>query len=233
MDGADAARRAGAGSRRIPEENDMILTAEDVVKILLAILAGGAIGLEREFRDKAAGFRTLIFISAGAALFTIFSLRIGEGYDPGRIAAGLVSGVGFLGAGVILRESGRVMGLTTAATIWFIAALGMGFGAGEYALSLLMTGIGLIVLWMFPALEHRIDNFRDEREYEVTLPYRPEKIRSLESLISDHRLRLIHKKHCKSGSSITCIWKTVGAPARQEGFLEVLLKDKDIESLRY
>jgi putative Mg2+ transporter-C (MgtC) family protein len=211
----------------------MMWSVEDFVRILLAILAGGAIGLEREFRDKAAGFRTLIFISAGAALFTVFSLRIGEGHDPGRIAAGLVSGVGFLGAGVILRESGRVYGLTTAATIWFIAALGMGFGAGEYRLSFLMTGIGLVVLWFFPALEHRIDNIRDEREYEMTFAYRAEKIRSLEALVRQHRLRLVHKKHFKNGSDITCIWKTIGSPSQQEGFLEALLKDKNIESLRY
>ena len=211
----------------------MILTTEDVVKILLAIFAGGAIGLEREFRDKAAGFRTLIFISAGAALFTIFSIRIGENYDPGRIAAGLVSGVGFLGAGVILRESGRVIGLTTAATVWFIAALGMGFGAGEYALSLLMTGIGLVVLWLFPSLEHWIDNIRDEREYEVTFTYRDRKIRALESLIRGHRLQILHAKHLKNGAHITCIWKTAGSPSRQESFLEALLKDKSIESLRY
>jgi putative Mg2+ transporter-C (MgtC) family protein len=211
----------------------MLLTIEDVVKILLAILAGGAIGLEREFRDKAAGFRTLIFISAGAALFTIFSIRIGAGGDPGRIAAGLVTGVGFLGAGVILREGGRVIGLTTAATIWFIAALGMGFGAGQYALSLLMTAIGLVVLWFFPALEHRIDRIREEREYEVAFPYRPEKIQSLESQFAQYRLLVIEKKHHKIGPLITCTWKTVGTPASHERLLQVLLQDKEIDSLRY
>jgi putative Mg2+ transporter-C (MgtC) family protein len=104
----------------------MYLSMEDVVKIILAVAAGGLIGLEREFRDKAAGFRTLIFICMGAALFTIFSARLAGTNDPTRIAANIVSGVGFLGAGVILREGGRVIGLTTAATIWLTAALGIG-----------------------------------------------------------------------------------------------------------
>ncbi len=211
----------------------MFLSTEDVVKILLAILAGGAIGLEREFRDKAAGFRTLIFICVGAALFTIFSLRIGADGDPGRIAAALVTGVGFLGAGVILREGGKVFGLTTAATIWFIAALGMGFGAGQYALSLLMTGIGLIVLWLLPAVEHRIDNIREEREYELVFTFLPEKIHSLETLFTEHRLRITERKQHKTGTLMTCTWKVVGPLAHHERLLQALLMDKDIESLRY
>jgi putative Mg2+ transporter-C (MgtC) family protein len=212
---------------------EMILSTEDIVKILLAIFAGGVIGLEREFRDKAAGFRTLIFISAGAALFTVFSIKIGVDGDPGRIAAALVTGVGFLGAGVILREGGRVFGLTTAATIWYIAALGMGFGAGQYALSLTMTAVGLVVLWFFPALENRIDNIREEREFEIVLAYRPENLRSLEAAFSDHRIRIIDKKHHKSGSKITCVWKTAGAPASHERLVQTLLGDKFIESLRF
>jgi putative Mg2+ transporter-C (MgtC) family protein len=211
----------------------MILSTEDVVKILLAILAGGAIGLEREFRDKAAGFRTLIFICAGAALFTIFSLRIGADGDPGRIAAALVTGVGFLGAGVILREGGKVIGLTTAATIWFIAALGMGFGAGQYALSLLMTAIGLVVLWLLPSLERRIDNLREEREYEVAFAYTTDKTRSLEELFAGHNVRILEKKHHKTGARMICTWKAAGMPSNHEHVVRELLKDKDIESLRY
>jgi len=211
----------------------MLLSTEDLVKILLALLAGGAIGLEREFRDKAAGFRTLIFISVGAALFTIFSIRIGVDGDPGRIAAALVTGVGFLGAGVIMKDGARVIGLTTAATIWFISALGMGFGAGEYALTLVMTAIGLVVLWVFPAIEHRIDNIREEREYVIAFAYQPEKSAALEALFHAHRLRIAEKKQCKAGSRMTCTWLAIGPPARHELLLQVLLQDPEIESLSY
>ena len=91
----------------------MFFAPEDLLKILLAVVVGGAIGIEREFRDKAAGFRTLIFICLGATLFTMFSLNLAGDKDPTRIASAIVSGVGFLGAGVILREGGRVIGLTT------------------------------------------------------------------------------------------------------------------------
>ena len=95
----------------------MILNPEDILKILLAVIAGGLIGIEREFRDKAAGFRTLIFICTGACLFTILSAKLAPN-DSVRIAANIVTGVGFLGAGVILRDGGKVIGLTTAAMIW-------------------------------------------------------------------------------------------------------------------
>lgn len=206
---------------------------EDLVKIILALLAGGAIGLEREFRDKAAGFRTLIFISVGATLYTIFSIRIGSDGDPGRIAAALVTGVGFLGAGVIMKEKGRVIGLTTAATIWFISALGMGFGAGEYALTLAMTAIGLTVLWLFPAIEHRIGSIREEREYEIVFRYQPEKTAALEALFRSHHLRIADRKQQKTGNRMTCKWLTIGPPAQHDLLLQTLLRDPGIESLSY
>lgn len=134
----------------------------ELLKVLLAIFVGGAIGIEREFRDKAAGFRTLIFICLGSTLFTLFSLELGadEGADPTRIASNIVVGVGFLGAGVILRKGGHVLGLTTAATIWLVAALGVGIGAGRYALVLAVTAIALAVLLLFPPVERWIDRLR-------------------------------------------------------------------------
>ena len=102
----------------------MIVTADDLVRVGLAILIGGLIGAEREYRDKAAGFRTLIFITLGSTLFTMFSARLGGPEDPVRIAANIVTGIGFLGAGTILRGEHGVTGLTTAAAIWLSAALG-------------------------------------------------------------------------------------------------------------
>ncbi len=138
----------------------MFILPEDVIKLLLAVLVGGLVGAEREFRDKAAGFRTIILICVGAALFTMFSLKLGGDMDPVRIAANIVSGVGFLGAGAIMRAGGRVLGITTASTIWLAAALGMGIGGGYYLLSGAAAGIILIVLWILPALERLIGNTR-------------------------------------------------------------------------
>ena len=110
---------------------DMELLIENIIKIGMAVLIGGIIGAEREFRDKAAGFRTIILITVGSALFTIFSMSMDPGFTRTRVAANIVTGIGFLGAGAIVREHGRIGGLTTAATIWLSAALGMGIGAGE------------------------------------------------------------------------------------------------------
>jgi putative Mg2+ transporter-C (MgtC) family protein len=101
-------------------------------KLLIAILAGGAIGLERELRRKPAGLRTNILICLGSALLMDLSMRIAgtSGGDPGRIAAQVVTGIGFLGAGTILHTRGTITGLTSAATIWVVAAIGLTVGAG-------------------------------------------------------------------------------------------------------
>lgn len=135
----------------------MAFAAEDILKILLAVAVGGLIGFERELRDKDAGFRTLIFICLGATLFTILSMTLGGNQDPSRIAAGIVTGVGFLGAGVIMRERGHVTGITTASTIWLTAALGMSIGAGRYALAGAVVGVALVVLVLFTRLERWMD----------------------------------------------------------------------------
>lgn len=134
---------------------------EEFLKALLAMAVGGAIGLEREYRDKAAGFRTLIFICLGAALFTILSIQLGVGDgDPTRVASNIVTGVGFLGAGAIIQDRGRVLGMTTAATIWLVAALGVGVGVGAYALVGFVTVVTLLVLLLFPPIERWVDSLR-------------------------------------------------------------------------
>lgn len=142
----------------------------DLLKLLLAVGAGGVIGLEREVRDKPAGFRTMILIAIGSALFTILSIRIAGGRtDPARIAAQIVTGVGFLGAGAILRDRKHVMGLTTAAAIWLVASLGMAAGMGAWRTTLAAVGLVLVVLLVFSKLEQWVDRRRDERTYTVTL----------------------------------------------------------------
>ena len=120
-----------------------------VLRLLLAAALGAAIGYEREREGKAAGLRTHILICTGAALFTLASIYgFGAKSDPARVAAGIVSGIGFLGAGVIFmrREAGMVIGLTTAASIWIVAGIGLVAGAGLYILSLVAAGITLLVL---------------------------------------------------------------------------------------
>src|SRR5262245_36897314 len=117
------------------------------LRLLLAAGLGAAIGIERELRQKPAGLRTNILIAVGAALFTIVSVEIGTpGGTADRIAAQIVTGIGFLGAGAIIRGRGNVHGMTTAATIWVNAAVGMAAGAGYYLMASIATAISLIVL---------------------------------------------------------------------------------------
>lgn len=119
----------------------------DLLGIILAIVLGAAVGLEREIRGKAAGLRTNILICLGAAVFTIISKQMAEpGGSFTRIAAQIVTGVGFLGAGAIIRDRGGVHGLTTAATIWLVASIGMACGAGFYNLAITSTIIAIVVL---------------------------------------------------------------------------------------
>lgn len=126
----------------------MPLELEMVLRLLLATALGAIVGYQREKAGKQAGLRTIILICVGAALFTLTSIyAFGAEADPSRIAAGIVAGVGFLGAGAIIRrDEGLVAGLTTAATIWVIAAIGMAAGAGFYLISAVATLIILIIL---------------------------------------------------------------------------------------
>jgi putative Mg2+ transporter-C (MgtC) family protein len=125
-----------------------------LLRLLLAAALGAAIGVERELRRKPAGLRTNMLIALGAALFTTLSLRMAsDGGTPDRIAAQVVSGIGFLGAGAILRSGRNVHGMTTAATIWVNAAIGMAAGAGEFGIAALATLVTLVVLTLLPPIE--------------------------------------------------------------------------------
>ena len=213
----------------------MTILLEDVIKLLLAVLVGGVVGAEREFRDKAAGFRTIILICVGATLFTIFSLKLGGDKDPMRIAANIVSGVGFLGAGAIMRAGDRVLGITTAATIWLAAALGMGIGGGYYLLSGAAAGIILLVLWVFPNLEQRIGNIRERewRTYEVICPISHEKFLQLEAMFHQCGLRVKSGKRIKRGDEMVCTWEAFGPPKNHDRLMGMLFADADVKEFRF
>jgi len=127
-------------------------SADLMLRLLLAGGLGSVLGLERELRRSPAGLRTHILIALGAALFTLVSIEIAGG-TPDRIAAQVVTGVGFLGGGAILRSAKSIHGLTTAATIWVTAAIGMAAGAGQFAVATAATVVTLFVLAVLPPIE--------------------------------------------------------------------------------
>ena len=138
--------------------------SEAILRLALAAALGGAIGLEREYHHKPAGLRTNMLIALGSALFSILSVELGAGAgSPDRIAAQVVTGIGFLGAGAILRSGENVHGLTTAATIWVNAAIGMAAGLGSYTVAIVAAAITLSVLALMPVMEKMVDNRRGER----------------------------------------------------------------------
>ena len=137
----------------------MILTGGVAVRLLMAAILGGAVGLDREYHHKASGVRTNLLICFGAALFTFLSTVIaGEtGSNKGQIASNIVQGIGFLGAGLILHNRNRVSGLTSAATVWAVASIGMACGAGLYVPAVFSTALVLIALELVGVLETRLN----------------------------------------------------------------------------
>jgi putative Mg2+ transporter-C (MgtC) family protein len=146
-----------------------ILSGPSVQRLLMACAMGAAVGLEREWRHKDSGLRTNILICMGSALFTIMSVAIAGETSPsrGQIASNIVQGIGFLGAGLILHTKNRVLGLTSAATVWVVAAIGITCGAGLYLVAGLATLLVLIALQFIGILEGRLGWKRYPKIYEV------------------------------------------------------------------
>ena len=167
------------------------LHLETLVQLSLAVLLGGAIGIERESKGKPAGLRTNILICMGATLFTALSFRLAPpGGDGGRVAAQIVSGIGFLGAGTILHARGTVVGLTSAATIWLVAAVGMALGSHSYLEALGTTALAMVVLDGLGFLEARLAARSSRAHLTVVAAPEPGTVATLEGLLVDLGLNL-------------------------------------------
>ncbi len=199
---------------------------EIALRLLMAVACGGLIGLERERGDRPAGFRTYIMVSLGAALFTVMSLIAFPGSDPARIAAQVVVGIGFLGVGVIVVYGGtHVVGITTAATMWATAAVGMAAGAGYFLTSLYSTGIILAVLIVLPWVENKvIARFRSRRLYfSIRSIPRTGLVEEAEATLAQYGIgsMLLRYQQCKGDENDCSILLRVNVPAKT-GLLEVM-----------
>jgi putative Mg2+ transporter-C (MgtC) family protein len=212
----------------------MYLNQEDIYKLVLAVVLGGLIGIEREFRGKAAGFRTMILICIGSTLFTMLSLNIGMATQTmDRIASNIVTGIGFLGAGVIFKDENRVNGMTTASAIWASAAVGMCIGNNEKGLAVATTGIILIVLVIFGFLQTYLERRYQARDYKIVCKYNDRTLHHYEKLFSQYRLRAVRGKQVKQAGRMAGEWRVVGTLSRHDKIIHELLNDPDIIELDF
>jgi len=202
------------------------ISNDDLIKVGLAILCGGLLGLERQYKNKIAGFRTIILICLGSALFTIVAEKSGN-----LAAMNIVTGVGFIGAGVIFKDNVGVSGLTTAAVIWISAAVGMVIGSEHYFLGIVSTVAVLIVLVLFSLLEGYIDKIHRDKLFMIEFINGDfENLEHLRELIKANDLKSntvnISKK---DGCLQAAIWVT-GHKMKLAKLAEIFLKMPEIRS---
>ena len=175
-----------------PQIRHLALLSSSLVRLLLAAVLGGLVGLERTVHRKPAGIRTNMFICMGAAMFTILSDIIPDAAvgDRTRITANIVQGVGFLGAGAILHSKGGVSGLTTAATIWVVASVGIAAGAGHYLLATFATMVILVALNVLGYIEAALGLKTITLSYEIKGKSAPEILDPLNEILAESRLAM-------------------------------------------
>lgn len=199
---------------------------EDIYKLLASFLLGAVIGMEREYRSKSAGLRTMILIAVGSTLFTILSIKISA--DAGRIAANILTGIGFIGAGIIFRENNRVVGITTAAIVWVTAAIGMGIGAGFYGVTIatfVISGLSLVIL---APIQKFIRKKSQIRSYRVVCPYQKKTLKLYEELFKEHDLTILQGSQSRSGGQIMGSWTLQGSEKKHDKLTHHLLNDQGI-----
>ena len=195
-----------------------------VIRIIVSVLAGAVIGAEREYRSKSAGFRTLILICMGSCLFTILSTFINT-TEPERIAVGIVSGIGFLGAGVIFKSDNKVTGLTTAATIWITAAVGMAVGGGYYIYAGVAWVLALLVLVLFTKLENLIDKMNQIRNYKIVCKYTEQELKHYEERFKEYSLKFKRGAQSRTDDKLSGVWIVQGSEKNHEKFIAETLND--------
>lgn len=209
----------------------MISTNEILIRFSLALLWGGMVGAEQEFRGKSAGFRTTIMISIGACFFTLMSITLGAPNSIDRIAANIVTGIGFLGAGVIFKYENRVNGITTAATIWAVAAVSMGIGAGFYFPSAYACFLILFTLLVLPYVESSISKINHFRTVRIACLQTNDALKTIEHAIKESGLKftLINEKWDKEMVSFS--WRVKGREKSIKNFILLLRKNPLVQKL--
>ncbi|UEG50666.1 MgtC/SapB family protein [Ferruginibacter lapsinanis] len=209
---------------------DITIYFEEAAQVSFAFIIGAVIGLEREFRSKPAGLRTMILICVGSCLYTILSKETGNG-SPDRIASNIVTGIGFIGAGVIFKEGISVNGLTTAALIWITAALGMAIGYHNYPLTIVVSGMVLIALFVLEPVQRFINSLHRVKDYRIhTIEVAPNFKSALEAFFAEHDMKFRCIKVMKVDSDAIYLYRISSPDRNYDAINQFLLKNTDVRS---
>jgi putative Mg2+ transporter-C (MgtC) family protein len=221
------------------------MPVEHLIRLALAVVCGGLVGLEREIRGRQAGFRTNLLVCVGSAMVMVVSISLATSHwpsqntygvqistDPGRIAYGVMGGIGFLGAGTIIHNKGSIRGLTTAAAMWCVAALGLGAGLGLYVTTILATLIVLTALWLLNYIEAIVPQMK-YRSVVIRVDWAPNCVRATIDEVQSHGLRVIDtaidRRDCPAGKADLTMHVGFTRDKRYRAFERKLIDSHSIE----
>lgn len=209
---------------------DLTIYFEEAAQVSFAFIIGAVIGLEREFRSKPAGFRTMIIICVGACLYTILS-KENSPVSPDRIASNIVTGIGFIGAGVIFKEGITVNGLTTAALIWVTAALGMAIGYHNYSLAIVVSAIVVITLFVLEPVQRFINKFHRVKDYRIkTIELGRDFKDELEAFFTSNGMTFMCLKIIKEDNDAVYLYRISSPDRSYDAVNDFLLSHKEVKS---
>ncbi|MBP1652546.1 MAG: MgtC/SapB transporter [Bacteroidetes bacterium] len=199
-----------------------------ILKVVVSCVTGALLGMEREFHHKAAGMRTLTLICVGSTLFTILSVELGMPGSPDRVASNILTGVGFIGAGVIFKGTYSIDGITTAATIWIAAALGIGVGMGHYTLVTIALILVLIVLQGLKVIERRISKIRQKKMVSISFDVSQTKDLDFPSIFKRFNVIHSHLMVSRNQNIVENRFEIKGNPADMKEMSHYLQNNPDI-----
>jgi putative Mg2+ transporter-C (MgtC) family protein len=200
---------------------------EITLKLIVSVICGSVIGAEREFRNKSAGLRTMILICLGSTMFTIISTEYSHATEVGRIASNIVTGIGFLGAGAIMRDGLSVSGLTTASTIWVVASIGMAVGVGEFVMSGVGTFLAMVILILFNHMEKVFGRWQRVIELHIVFKVETNGIEEAEEKMNSLGVKFSRTKECRREGDVKYVYELKGKAERVNRFIEYLIEQKE------
>lgn len=204
---------------------------EEAAQVSISFMIGSILGIEREFRSKPAGFRTMILICVGSCLYTILSQELGGAASTDRVASNIVTGIGFIGAGVIFKEGISVNGLTTAALIWVTAALGMAVGYKNYPIAIVVTIIVVVVLFILEPVQRYIIKFHKVKDYRIRFAENGSEFKKdLAVFVKNNNLTFRPMKVVKENGDAIYIYRISSRKRNYDVVNQFLLDHKEVKS---